>query len=101
MKLKRNDEVIVTRGKDHGKMGKIEKVLTKEGMVVIPGINVAKRHRKGDGRGQSSEIVTLNVPVKMTNVMFMCPKCHKPSRLGYKMEKDVKVRVCKKCNQTI
>lgn|SRR3989338_9190675 len=101
MKLKRGDEVKVIRGKDKGKTGKIDKVFPKEGKVAIPNINQYKRHIKAKSQSQPSEIVTITKPLAMTNVGFICPKCHEMARIGYNIENSKKVRVCKKCEQTI
>ena len=101
MKIHKGDEVIVTLGKDKGKMGKVEKVFAKAQTIIVPGVNEFKRHKKARMQGQKSEITTIIKPITVSKVSLMCPKCHKPTRVGYKMEKDKKVRVCKKCNATI
>lgn len=101
MKLIKGDEVIVTLGKDKGKKAKIEKVFAKQGKVLLPGINEYKRHMKGNMQGQASDILTLTRPVDETKVALICPKCKKQTRVGYTMEKDKKVRVCRKCGKEI
>ena len=99
MKLKKGDDVKITIGKDNGKTGKIQKVLTKENKVLVEGINQFKRHVKAKMMGQKSEIITITKPVSANNVALICPKCKKPTRVGYKAVKDGKVRVCAKCGQ--
>jgi large subunit ribosomal protein L24 len=101
MKLRKNDEVIVIKGKEKGKKGKIEKIFSKERKVLIPGINQFKRHMKARNQNQQSEIITITKPLPIENVSFICPKCHKEARIGYKIEKDKKVRVCRKCDKEI
>lgn len=98
MKLKKGDTVTVVRGKDAGKTGPIEKVFAKEAKVLVAGINQFKRHVKARMAGQKSEIITLTKPVGVENVMFVCPHCKKLARIGYKMLKDGKTRVCKRCS---
>ncbi len=98
MKIKKNDQVKVIRGKDNGKLGKVEKVFSKEGKVLVEGMNQYKRHIKARMQGQKSEIITITKPLSITNVLVMCPKCKQPTRVGIKILKDSKVRVCKKCN---
>lgn len=98
MKIRKDDTVKIIRGKDSGKLGKVEKVLTKEGKVLVEGVNQYKRHLKARMQGQKSEIVTLTKPLPATNVLLICPKCKQPTRVGIKVLKDSKVRVCKKCN---
>lgn len=97
MKLKKGDEVKIIRGKDKGKLGKIDKVFAKDQKVLIPGINLYKRHLKARSQSQPSDIVTLVKPLPVTNVMLICPKCHKQVRIGFKFNKGVKFRICKKC----
>lgn len=98
MKIKSGDQVSIVRGKDNGKKGTVQKVFTKEAKVLVEGINQVKRHVKSRVPGQQSEIITLTKPLAVANVQLICPKCKKPTRVGYKMLKDEKVRVCRKCN---
>lgn len=101
MKLKKGDEVKVVIGKDKGKTGKVEKVFTKEDAVLVGGVNQYKRHMKARQQGQTSEIVTITKPLTVAKVQLICPKCKKITRVGYKIEKDVKVRICRKCGKEI
>lgn len=101
MKLQTGDTVKIVRGKDSGRTGKIEKVLPKEAKVIVEGVNQYKRHVKAKMPGQKSEIITLTKPLPVANVMLQCPKCKKPVRVGYKMLKDSKTRICKNCNAEI
>jgi len=101
MKLKKGDSVKVIRGKDKGKTGKIDQVLPKLGKVLVAGVNMYKRHLKARSQTKPSEIVTLTKPLPEENVILICPKCKKPTRVGYKIEKNVKTRVCKKCKSEV
>ena len=101
MKLKRNDEIIVIRGKDKGKKGKIEKVMSRENKVLIPGLNIYKRHMKSRKQNKPSEIIEITKPLAVASVALICPNCHKKTRVGYKIDNKEKIRICKKCNKTI
>lgn len=101
MKLKRNDEVIIVKGKDKGKRGKIEKVFTKENKILIPGINLYKKHYKSRMQNKPSEIIEITKPFPVGNVAIICPNCKKQARIGYKMDNKEKIRICKKCNKKI
>lgn len=101
MKLKKNDEVKILRGKDKGKRGKIDKVFSKENMVLVPGVNLYKRHYKSRVQGRASEIIEITKPYPAGGVILICPNCHKEARIGYKFENKEKVRICKKCNKKI
>ncbi len=97
MKIKRNDTVKILYGKDAGKTGKVVKILPKEDKVVVEGMNIFKRHMKGDGRKRKSEIADIIKPINVAKVQLICPACNKATRIG--MEKGE--RICKKCNKKI
>ena len=101
MKLIKGDEVEITRGKDKGKRGKIEKVFPKLNSVLIPGQNLYKRHMKRRSQRQPSEIITLTKPLSLANVALICPNCKKLTRVGYKVDGDEKKRICLRCKKII
>lgn len=101
MKLKKGDQVIITSGKDKGKKGKIEKVFPKSGKILLPGLNIFKRHLKKRDEKHPGGIIDISRPLPAGNVMFICPKCAKPVRIGFKMEKKIKNRVCKNCGSNV
>ena len=102
MKLKKGDNIIVIAGKDKGRKGKIEKIFPKEGLVLLPGINVFKRHTKSRGEKQPGGIIDIIKPLPISNVALLCPKCGKPTRVGYRVSKDeTKSRICRKCQAII
>ncbi len=97
MRIQRGDTVKIRKGKDVGKQGKVLKVLPVEGKVIVEGINIYKRHIKGDNKDKESAIVDVVKPVSISNVMVVCNSCGKPSRIGFVIEKGKKIRICKKC----
>lgn len=101
MKLRKNDEVKIIRGKDVGKTGKVERVFAKENKVLVTGVNQFKRHVKARAEGQKSEIITITKPLPLANVQLICPKCKKTTRVGFSVNKDAKERICKKCKEAI
>ena len=101
MKLKKGDLVKVVSGKDKGKEAKVEKVLTKIGKVLVTGVNQYKRHLKARAQGQPSEIVTVTKPLGVSNVALICPHCKLQTRIGFRVEKNDKIRVCRKCEKKI
>ena len=100
MKLKKGDEVKVIRGKDKGKTGKIEKVISKT-KVLITNVNQYKRHLKKRSEKQPSEIITITKPLPIYNVFLICPTCKLATRVGFRTEGDQKIRICKKCKKAI
>ena len=101
MKIKKGDTIKVLYGKDAGKRASVIAINPKKNTVVADGVNVYKRHIKGDGRDKTSEIVNLVKPMPTAKVMLVCPLCNKATRVGMKIEDGKKVRVCKKCGKAI
>lgn len=101
MKLLKGDQVQIRTGKDAGKSGKIEKVFVKERKAIVEGINQFKRHVKARVPGQKSEILTITKPLPMNVLVLICQKCKKATRVGFKLLKDEKVRICRKCGSEI
>jgi large subunit ribosomal protein L24 len=102
--VRRGDTVLILAGKDRGKRGTVERVeKTKRGFgVVIPGINMAKRHQRARSRTQSAGIIDLPVPIHISNVQVVCPRCGKPTRVGHaQLEGGRRTRVCKRCGEQI
>ncbi len=101
MKIKKGDTVKILYGKDSGKTGAVVAVDLKSEKVVVTGVNLYKRHLKGDGRTRTSEILTIEKPMSVSKVMLVCPLCGKASRIGLKREGDKVDRICKKCGKVI
>lgn len=101
MKFRKGDEIIVTIGKDRGKRGKIEAVFPKQKAVLVAGVNIYKKHLKPRGQGKPGGIIDVSQPLSPGKIAFFCPKCGKPTRLGYQIEKSAKLRICRKCGGII
>lgn len=89
MKLKVGDKVIVIAGSNKGKIGKLNKVLSKESRVIVEGVNLVKRHKKADGQNQTGGIVEFEAPIHSSNVMLLDPKTGKGTRKKI-VEKETK-----------
>lgn len=101
MKLKKGDTIIVTVGKDKGRKGKIDHIFPKDQKVLVPGINIVKKHLKKKDEKNLGGIIDIPKPMNVSKLMLVCPKCGKPTRIGYDMSKQDKIRMCKKCHQKI
>jgi large subunit ribosomal protein L24 len=101
MKIKNNDTVLIISGKDRGKKAKVIKVLPEENRVVVEGANIRKKHTRPRKQGEKGQIVEIAAPFNVSNVKLICPKCKKPTRIGYKVAEKNKFRICKKCKQEI
>lgn len=98
MKIKSKDKVKVIAGKFKSKESTVEKVIGNK--IIVAGVNEVKRHVKGNAK-QKPEIAILTKPIDISNVMLVCPKCSKPTRVGYKLVDNKKYRMCKKCKEII
>ena len=98
--LKVGDKVIVIAGSNKGKEGTIKKVLKKENRVIIEGLNLVKKHQKGNGQ-ESGGILEIEAPIHASNVMIIDPKTKKPTRIGKKIDKDKKVRIAIKSGEKL
>lgn len=100
--VKKDDNVYVLSGKDAGKTGKVLKVFPVTGRVIVEGVNMSVKHEKPRGRYQQGGIIHQESPVSSSNVMVVCSKCKRPSKLGHKLlANGEKVRVCKACGAEI
>lgn len=101
MKIKVGDTVKVTMGKDKGREGKVEMVLPKKNSVVIPEVNMYKKHVKGQQGGAKAGMYDLPRPLNVAKVALICPNCKKQTRVGIEVIKNEKVRICRKCKKQI
>ena len=97
MKIKRGDNVIMLGGKDRGKTGKITHVFVDGNKVVVEGLNLVKKHLRARKQGQKGQIVSKERAVNVSAVALVCKSCGKQTRVGFKIENDNKIRICKKC----
>ena len=98
MKIKKNDFVVVTCGKDRGKKGLVIRSIPKERKVVVEKINLLTKHIKKTDKSPGGRI-QFEAPISVSNVKIICPECKKSVRVAYEIpQKGKKYRVCKKCN---
>lgn len=89
-------------GKDRGKKGKILQVFLAEKKIVVEGLNLLVKHTRPKKEGEKGQRVQFAAPLPVSNVMLICPKCSKTTRVGAKKEgKGKKVRICSKCHEVI
>ena len=100
-KICKGDKVQVLSGNDKGKTGDVLDVIPKTGRVLVKGVNVRKKHIKPRKQGEEGGIISAECPIYASKVAVICPKCGKPTKIGFSVEKDKKVRICKKCSTKI
>ncbi len=98
-RVRREDIVLVTKGKDRGMSGTVRTVIPGKNRVIVVGVNVVKRHMRPRGPQQPGGIIEREAPIALANVRPLCPACNKPVRVGFRVLADGrKVRYCKKCD---
>jgi len=102
VKIRKNDTVVVMAGKDKGKKGKVRRALPKDNRVLVEGLNMIKRHSRARRAARQAGIIELEAPIHVSNVMLLCNKCAKLTRVGFKILDDgKKVRICRSCQEVI
>lgn len=100
--VRKGDTVLVITGKSAGKKGKVVSVEPAKGRVIVEGVNIVKRHQKATPQMPQGGIVEKEAPIHSSNVMLVCGKCNKPTRIQKKvLDNGNKERVCKHCSETI
>lgn len=95
-KLKKNDQVQIMFGKDRGKTGRLLRIDREKGRVVVEGLNMVKKTIRSKGQQQKGGISTVEAPLDISNVQIVCKKCG-PTRIGCRIEGELKTRICRKC----
>ncbi|MQW90332.1 50S ribosomal protein L24 [Sinorhizobium saheli] len=99
-KIRKGDKVVVLTGKDKGRTGEVVQVMPKEDRAVVRGVNMVKRHQR-QTQNQEAGIITKEAPIHLSNIAIADPKDGKPTRVGFKIDGDKKVRVAKRSGEVI
>ncbi|MFA6518766.1 MAG: 50S ribosomal protein L24 [Candidatus Shapirobacteria bacterium] len=101
MKILKGDKVSIIVGKDKGRSGEVIRAIPKSLKVVVKGLNLFKKHIK-PAQGRPGAIVEKERPLLVSKVMFICPSCQKPARVGYQInDSKQKSRICRRCKAII
>ncbi|MFC1621082.1 50S ribosomal protein L24 [Candidatus Omnitrophota bacterium] len=101
-KIKKSDMVKITTGKDKGKSGKVLAVFPDTGRALVQGLNLVKKHARKTKEDQQGGIIQKESAIAISNLMVVCQKCNKSTRIGFSVLSDsTKVRICKKCKELI
>ena len=101
-RIRRDDLVLVTAGKEKGKQGQVREVLPRQQRVVIQGLNMVKRHQRQRSERTPAGIIEKEGPIHVSNLKLICRACQKPTRVGFRVRPDgAKVRLCRACGEDI
>jgi len=98
MKIRKGDKVKIIYGKEKGKESVVDKAFPKLNRVIVADVNVVKRHLKKKGKNEGG-IVEITKKIPVCRVKLICPKCSKPTRVGFFLSADKKLRQCKVCKE--
>jgi large subunit ribosomal protein L24 len=100
-KIRKGDKVVVLSGKDKGRTGEVLRVMPKEDRAVVRGVNIVVRHQR-QTQAQEGGLIRKEAPIHLSNLAVADPKDGKPTRIGFRVEKDgSKVRVAKRSGEVI
>ena len=100
--VRRGDTVAIIAGRERGKRGKVLRVLTEKGRVVVEHVNMTKKHQRPTQKLRQGGIIERESPLALSNVLVVCGRCDKAARSGIKVLADGrKLRVCKRCGESI
>lgn len=98
LRIKKNDVVMVTSGKDRGKTGKVLLVYKSQSRALVEGVNLVKKHIRRTQQDQKGGVVSMERPISLSNIMPFCKNCNRPTRVNFNVAGDKsKVRLCRKC----
>jgi len=102
-KIKKFDTVQAIKGKDKGKKGKVLRILPELNKALVERVNMVKKHKRQTRQDQPGGIVSVELPIAISNIMLVCSRCNRPARVGFKINQadGSKVRFCKSCKEVI
>ena len=100
-RLRKDDTVMVIAGRERGKTGKVLRVLGDRDRVIIERVNLVKRHTKPRGVQQPGGIVEREASLHVSNVLPICGRCNKPTRVGHRRIDDQPLRLCRRCGELL
>jgi len=102
LSVKKNDTVLVIAGREKGKKGRVLSVYPSKGRLLIEKINMIRNHMKPTRKYAQGGIIEKEAPLHISNVMLICPKCNKPTRISNThLQEGRRVRMCKKCREVM
>jgi len=102
MHIRKNDLVIVSAGKDKGKKAKVLIVYPEKSRALVEGINYVKKYERKSQKNQQGGMVQKEMPIHVSNLSIVCPKCNVAVRTGVtKLADGTKTRICRKCQEAV
>ncbi len=101
-KIKKGDIIQAIKGKDKGKKGKVLSVSLETGRALVEGLNLAKKHKRQSSQDQKGGIISIEMPISVSNIALVCKSCNRAVKVGFTTLKDgTKSRICRSCKGVI
>jgi len=101
-KIKKGDIIQAIKGKDKGKKGKVLSVSLETGRALVEGLNLAKKHKRQSSQDQKGGIISIEMPISVSNIALVCKSCNRAVKVGFTISKDgTKSRICRSCKEVI
>jgi large subunit ribosomal protein L24 len=98
MRIRKNDVVVATHGRDSGKTGKVLEVVTSKNRAIVEGVNLVTKHMRKSEANPKGGIIKKEASLALANLMLFCPQCKKGVRTARVMEGEKRLRKCKRCS---
>lgn len=99
--IKKDDLIEVNSGVEKGRRGRILEIIPEKNQAIIEGINLVKKHQRARSQTKPSGIVTVPAPIHISNLVLICSKCGKKTKIKRDKIEDRRVRICKECGEII
>lgn len=99
--IRKNDLVEVITGEESERRGRVLEVIPEKAMAIVEGVNLVKKHQRARSQAKPSGIVTVPAPVHVSNLVLICPKCAKKATVRMEKIEKKRVRICKKCGESL
>jgi len=99
--IKKNDLVEVNRGEEKSRRGKVLEIIPGKKQAIIEGINLVKKHQRARSQTKPAGIMTIPAPLYISNLVLICPKCGKKTKVKRTKIEKKRVRICKECGEII
>ena len=99
--VRKNDLVEVITGEERERRGRVLEIIPAKTMAIVEGVNLVKKHQRARSQTKPSGIVTVPAPVHISNLVLICPKCGKKAKVRMEKIENKRVRICKKCGESL
>lgn len=101
LNVRKGDQVLVLSGNERGARGKVLSVDRESFRAIVEGVAIRKKHVRRSQQNPKGGVIEKESPIHVSNLMMVCPKCGKPSKMGRRRVKEASLRFCKSCEEVV